>query len=362
MSSHAPFSPPPSRRRRWGPIVLLVLLAFVIGGIAAGYALRQGYDWGAALHLTDPAKTAANGETGFVPAQPLGVTGETPAVDPAALVSREAALAGQLAALEARAAAVASDAAAAGAQATRAEALMVAFAARRAIDRGTGLGYLEEQLRTRFVTAQPRAVAVVIQAARTPVTIEDLRQGLDAIAPALQTDGETGWLTQVRRELGHLVVLREEGTPSTAPVDRLARARRLLDDGQVDAARSEVARLPGAGQASAWLAAARRYALAHQALDVIETAAILGQAQGTQPPVRPESAITTTPTSDDAGRDADDRDANDRAGARSVDKPNPDPLTVSLGPIDLSFARVPYAAEAVAVIPYLVDPTRLLRD
>ena len=38
------------------------------------------------------------------------------------------------------------------------------------------------------------------------------------------------------------------------------------------------------------MAAARRYAVAHQALDVIETAAILGQAQGPQAPVRGAAA------------------------------------------------------------------------
>ncbi len=353
MSSHAPYNPPPPRRRRWGIVALLVILAFVIGGVAAGYALRQGYDWGSALQLTKPVGAETGEARNFIPQQPLGLGGDAPAVDPAALVSREAALAGQLAALEARAAAVATDAAAAGAQATRAEALMVAFAARRAIDRGSGLGYLEEQLRTRFVAAQPRAVAVVIQAARTPVTVEDLRQGLDAIAPTLQTGGEIGWLTQMRRELGHLVVLREEGTPSTAPVDRLARARRLLNDGQVNAARSEVARLPGAGQATVWLDAARRYAIAHQALDVIETAAILGQAQGAQPAVRTESPITTTPTSDAPTPTADPPAANGRRG-------NADPLTLSLGPVDMSFGRVPLAAELAAIIPYLRDPLRLL--
>ena len=34
------------------------------------------------------------------------------------------------------------------------------------------------------------------------------------------------------------------------------------------------------------MSAARRWVLTHQALDVIETAAILGQAQGLQPPLR----------------------------------------------------------------------------
>ena len=284
MSSTAPFDPPPVRGRRPGFVVALILIAFVAGCSLASYAIYAG--WLSRLDIGAQPRTGTDG-AGFTPAQPLTSTGAAPAVDPAALVSREAALAAQLAALEARTAAVATDAAAAGAQATRAEALMVAFATRRAIDGGTGLGYLEEQLRSRFVGAQPRAVAVLIQAARTPVTVEDLRQGLDAIAPDLQSTSGRDWFADTRRELRNLIVLREEGTPSTAPADRLARARRLLDDGRVDAARAEIARMPGAAQAGNWLVAARRYALAHQALDVVETAAILGQATGQPPaPVR----------------------------------------------------------------------------
>lgn len=286
MSSHAPDAPRP-RGRRTGLVVLLLILAFVVGGFLSGTVFSTGWSFGRAETKTAATTTAS---TGFTPAQPLSSTGAPPAIDPATLVTREAALAGQLTALEARAATVATDAAAAGAQATRAEGLMVAFAARRAIDRGTPLGYLEEQLRTRFVPSQPRAVAVVIAASQNPVTVEDLRQSLDAITPVLQSGDGSDWFAAARRELGNLVVLRPQNTPSTAPIDRLARARRLLDDGQVAAARAEVARLPGAAQAGGWMAAARRYTLAHQALDVIETAAILGQAQGPQPSPAPVPA------------------------------------------------------------------------
>jgi hypothetical protein len=281
MSSTASFDPPPARRRRAGFVVALILIAFVAGCSLASYAIYAG--WLARLNVGVQQPVAMADGNGFTPAQPLTSTGAAPAVDPAALVTREAALAAQLAALEARTAAVATDAAAAGTQATRAEALMVAFATRRAIDGGTPLGYLEEQLRSRFVAAQPRAVAVLIQAARHPVTIPGLRQGLDTIAPNLQSVSGHDWFADTRRELRNLIVLREEGTPSTAPAPRLARAQQFLDDGQVDAARAEIARMPGAAQAGNWLAAARRYALAHQALDVIEAAAILGQATA-QPP------------------------------------------------------------------------------
>ena len=96
----------------------------------------------------------------------------------------------------------------------------------------------------RFGTTQPQAVGTIIQAAGAPVTIEDLRVGLDAIAPELATGAASdGWLTSFRREMGNLFVLHRADTPSPLPADRLTRARRMLQAGQVDAALAEVARM-----------------------------------------------------------------------------------------------------------------------
>ena len=286
-----------ARGPRTGVFLAIIALAFVAGAVLTGYLMKR-VSWlggTTAGQAATAAQRARPEPTNFNPAQPLNANGEAvnAALDPAALASREATLAGQLTALEARTAAVTSDAAAAAAQAGRAEGMLIAFAARRALDRGMGLGYLEEQLRTRFGRVQPRAVSYVIEAARQPVTLEDLRQGLDAIAPGLSTASGDGWLTSLRRELGSLVVLREAGTPSPRPADRLARARRLLDSGQVEAARAEVARLPGAGDAGNWMEAAERYVLSRRALDVIETTAIMGQAS--KPMV---TASTPTPTAE----------------------------------------------------------------
>ena len=117
------------------------------------------------------------------------------------------------------------------------------------------------------------------------MTIEDLRVGLDAIASELKTGAASeGWAASFRRELGNLIVLHRADTPSPLPADRLARARRTLEAGHVEAALAEVARMPGASRADGWTTAARRYIGARQALDTIETAAILGQ--GAPAPVR----------------------------------------------------------------------------
>ncbi|MCK8457618.1 MULTISPECIES: uroporphyrinogen-III synthase [Sphingomonas] len=310
MSDYVPTDRPRARGPRMGVILALVGLAFIAGLALMAYAAKTvpwfGFTRSTAAATTAQQKASASA-TGYIPSQPLGPDGEPQAaapVDTAVLATREATLAAQLAALEARTAAITTDASAAGGQATRAEGLMVAFAARRALDRGVGLGYLEEQLRLRFGQAQPRATMLLIQAARQPVTLEDLRQGLDTIAPDITTSTGEGWLDTIQHQIDSLVVLRKAGTPSPMPADRLARVRRLLEAGQVEAARAEVARLPGAAQASNWMDAARRYVTARQALDVIENTALIGQAGQPQPApvvIPPPVVETTTPDEGAAG-------------------------------------------------------------
>lgn len=176
---------------------------------------------------------------------------------------------------------------------------MVAFAARRALDRGLNLGFLEDQLRERFGSVQPAAIATIVQAAREPVTLEDLRIGLDGVAPELMTGmASTGWWQSLKRELSNLVVVRKAGTPSPLPVDRVARARRLLDAGQVEAALAEVSRTPGAPRAERWTSAARRYIAARRALDTIESAALFA------PSVNAAPAIAVAPAPAPAVRTA----------------------------------------------------------
>ena len=110
--------------------------------------------------------------------------------------------------------------------ADRAEGLLVAFAARRALDRGVALGYIEGLLRERFAQTQRPAVATIITAARRPVTLEQLQQRLVELGPDLTAAAPgDSWLTALRRELSGLITIRREGSTSTVPGERLARAR-----------------------------------------------------------------------------------------------------------------------------------------
>jgi len=160
--------------------------------------------------------------------------------------------------------------------AARAEALLVAFASRRAIDRGEPLGYLADQLRLRFGDARPNSVRIVIDGANQPITLDQLVARLDGLSPRLtvEPDEGIGW-HRVRRELGELFVVRRETAPSPQPERRLARARQFLESGRVDAAVAEVRNMPGAPTARQWIVDAERYAVIRRALDLLETTAIL---------------------------------------------------------------------------------------
>ncbi len=165
---------------------------------------------------------------------------------------------------------------AAAGNAARAEALLIAFASRRAIERGRPLGYLADQLRLRFGEDRPNAVQIVIDASQSPITLDQLLAQLEGLAPSL-TDAPAGEgvFTRIGRELSELFVVRREDTASPVAERRLERARLFLESGRIEAAVSEVRNLPNAAVAQDWLDAAERYAAAQRALETLETAAVL---------------------------------------------------------------------------------------
>lgn len=257
----------PRRSRRWPWIVVALLVTFALGVAATLSVLRR----------SEPARRLS----GVVPA--VTVTTVPAAVPrmaqraPALLATAATAdLSRRVAGMEQGLASLAERTTQTSSNAARAEGLLVAFAARRALDRGAPLGYIEGLLRERFGGGQPQAVATILSASRQPVTLEELQTGLDAVAPQLSArEPDESWWTGIRREFSGMIVLRRASAPSIAPVDRIMRARRQLEMGHVDLALAEVARLPGRAIAADWILQARRYAGARRALDTIETAALL---------------------------------------------------------------------------------------
>jgi hypothetical protein len=258
----------PKVPRSWRMILLVAIFGLLAGLGLAGWGLSkspQAQQWLFGTSAAKPAPAISYTAPAMRPQAPIVTTPNAVATDFAA----------RMAQLEARVAKVES-AAVGSRDSARAESLLIAFAARRALDRGMALGYVEGQLTQYFGQSQPRAVAMIIEAARRPVTLDGLKAGLDAVSPQLAgVDADEGIWESVKRGFASLIVVRDTSTPSPDAVDRVARARDMIAGGRVDQALAEIARLPNRAQAAAWMTGARRHIEAYRALDLLEAAAIM---------------------------------------------------------------------------------------
>lgn len=273
-----PSAVPPPRQSAW-PLVVGLILAFAIGVALTLWAWPQ-ID---RLRSTAPQPVRA---TPVAAAQPPRIA--APALnDQAAQMLDD-----RVRQLEARLDRIALEAQAASGNAGRAEGLLVAVAARRALDSGAPLGYVEGQLRLRFGQAQPRAVATIINAASEPITLSDLRGGLYALAASVtRPPASSNWWEALSHEARELVTIRKASAPSPRPEAAFERALLYIESGRVGAALAEVEHMPGRAAAGRWMQLARRYVEARRALDLIETAAILEPRQ-----VRPTEITPSAPT------------------------------------------------------------------
>jgi hypothetical protein len=263
-------------RRPLLPLLILPLIAFLLGLAAMGWLLSR-WDRGAVLlGVTPPPAEVLPSPQPQVSVEraPAPDLGSAPPDAQRLVIDPE--ITRRVNIVEERLAQLDLQSRAAVGNADRAEGLLVAFAARRALDRGVGLGYIEGLLRQRFAETQPQAVATVLTAARQPVTLQELQDGLQDISPKLVGGGpEQSFWAALKTELGGLVSIRRADTPTTLPSERLRRATRRLEAGQVEVALAEVLRLPGRERAAEWIGKARRYVAARKALDLVESAALL---------------------------------------------------------------------------------------
>jgi hypothetical protein len=288
-----------------------LLIAFVGGGLLAVWGAQRYNLLGTQNTAQAPRVIAADDnypkpglETlDAAPAQPIPIA---PGADPAGADPAGADLvASRVDDLESRLSRINAQAEAASGNVGRAEGMMVAFAARRAIDSGAALGYIENQMIARFGASQGPAVNTIIKSAQDPVTIEILRAELNRQGDAWTSPAGISAWGKVQREMSELFVLRRDTTPSPAPAQRLKRAREFTEAGNVEAAMREVAAMPGKAQARSWLDKAARYVNVRKALDNIERSALavpavtapLPTPQPTVPPTTNDPAIA--PMSDD---------------------------------------------------------------
>jgi hypothetical protein len=182
------------RRSSWLPALLLPLLAFLLGLAAMGWLLTR---WDAAaqwLGVTPPPPVVQ---------RPINIVPPQPAPQPAPPATREQTGPTQRLVIDPETVRRASTGSSSdfprspcspklprGMPAAR-KACWSPLPARRALDRGVSLGYLEGLLRQRFGGTQPVAVGTVITSARQPVTLEELQVGLQEVGPELLGGGPT---------------------------------------------------------------------------------------------------------------------------------------------------------------------------
>ncbi len=254
----------------WSARLLIAIALIFVGAAIAAWALARFDQAARFLGVTprpSPVTAVARHQPGgpvpaqFSPKQPASPADAT-----------------RIAELETRLARVETAAERVEGSAGRADALLVAFAARRAVDRGVALGYLEPLLLDRFGATHRTAVATIVTASRSPVRLNDLVAEYRGLGPQLRSGAPSeGWWRQFQRELGSLIQIRHAERPSTQPDARYLRALSLLEEGEVQAALAETMRLPGAPHAQSWVGKARQYVAAHRSLDEIESAALLAR-------------------------------------------------------------------------------------
>lgn len=175
------------------------------------------------------------------------------------------------------------------ADSTRTEAMLVAIAARRAIDTGLPLGDLNPRLDAAFGATQPQALVRIRAVEKEGLTPARLAAEFDSIAPMLAEGNDATW-DKMRREARNLFTLRRSNT-APAPRDaQLQRIRDLLLSGNAASAIALVTAMPGAAQAQDWLVRARRYSDAQAALDTLEKYALA------MPMIAPQAAPLAPPT------------------------------------------------------------------
>ena len=293
-------------------MMLAALASFVVGGLLVGWVVWYNFQPGrsgapraapsrAAEVSTTPgaAPSAALSPAPTPLAQAIEAESAEQAVEAVTRVAeQQGGLDQRLAAAEQRLTQLDLQAQAAAGNAARAESLLIAFATRRAVERGAELGYLADQLRLRFGDQWPNAVATIITFSRDPVRLDGLVARLEGLGPQLRETSDGPSWESFQRELGQLFVFRRESTPSPQPQRRLERARWALEQGRYQNAIDEVKGMPGADKAEGWIADAERYAKAMDALEVIETAAVLDQRglrDGAGNPVRQLSPLVVGP-------------------------------------------------------------------
>ncbi len=278
-----PVAAPKTGGSRWPWIVALASVAFALGLLLSPwfetevrgrlFGSTSSKAIGVAANATHQARALAALQARV---QTLEQTRAKGSADPARMVRAEAQvneLQSQVGALGVRVEGAVTGAAQ---DAQTAQSVMLAAAARRAIETGQALGPLEPPLRARFGQSYAGPVEALVAASARPVTLTRLQQDFDRIEGALASEpaAASDWWTSFKSAIDSIVSVRRAGESHVDPAAQTALAAQRLANGDVAGAAAIMARLPASPTATGWLADARRYRAAQAAIAQIEAAAL----------------------------------------------------------------------------------------
>jgi hypothetical protein len=153
------------------------------------------------------------------------------------------------------------------------EAMLLAIAARRAVENGKSIEILLPRLRMAFGQTSPQALATLAEAGAQPLSNAALLAEFEPLAPQLARPAGTGW-ERIRYEFSTLFVLRPDDRAKSPSSARLERIKQNLIAGETATALRLVRALPGAPNGADWIAKAEKAVAVMGALDTLDRTAI----------------------------------------------------------------------------------------
>ncbi len=274
----------PNNGIKFRTIAIFTLIAFIGGSVAAGWAITK-YDLFQSNDIAD--------NNGIMSNEPLNIDSKAITVAPAPQPTANNAVAvnqirnnstrqlddssmkQRVDSLDDRISRINVQAQQASGNANRTEAMLIAFAARRAIDSGSSLGYIADQLTFRFANTNQKDIDILIEASDNPIRLSALQNQIEQTSESLLSPNQDSntWDT-IKKEMSELFIIRKSGSPPPQPERRLERIKIALSSGDIKTAIAEMEYMPGAENTADWIASAKRYIRVQNALNAIERTAI----------------------------------------------------------------------------------------
>lgn len=170
---------------------------------------------------------------------------------------------------------------------SRVTGLVLAFAARRAWERGQPLGEIESELRGHFANNELRFVDTISRNAKLGITNQKLKASFAELVPEIAGANATLW-ERFSNGMSSIISIRSGANGREGPEGLLNKAKVAVEAGDFETAINKLEQHPRRASAQKWLDDARQYVEMEKALDALEASAFAA-------PAAPQSTTPAAP-------------------------------------------------------------------